>query len=134
MREATKENLKVTGLALGSIPLLFALVALVEWAGLEELFDLAWWTAALFVFVGVWYGKGLKRAGPLCTFVGAILLHLAIAVVYLRSGHAFPSLFFRIFTGPFEGAAVGALLMLVGGPPRRGRRDRKYGSGHHEPR
>lgn len=120
MKRATKKNLVITVLALASIPPAFGLVALAVWAGVWAWFKLVWWTGVIFFLVAIWYGRGLRRARPLCAFAGAVLLHLAIVLAYVRSAHRFPSLSFRIMFGPVEMLIVGALLMLVGGPPENG--------------
>lgn len=119
MKKTTKENLKIAAWALGSIPVLFGIVLLVQWAGVEKWFDLAWWTGAVFGFAAARYGKGLKRIGPICVFVGALLLHLALTIAYLRSGRPFPSLLLGIVVATLEATAVITLLRLVGGPPSR---------------
>lgn len=135
IKEATQDNLKIAALALGSIPVVFGLIALMDWAGLNGMkwFNVMWWTGGIFVVVAVWYGGGLRRGGPLCVFLAALALHTSILIMYLRSGHPIPSVFFLFFS-PFEATAIGMVLMLVGGPPERRTRGATHSSDREEPR
>ena len=82
-------------------------------------FGLVLWTAVIFGLLGTLYSRDLRKTRCLLVFVGLLVVHTSALYFYLRQVEAFPNVFFLFFS-PFEGAAIGVMLMLFrGAKPHR---------------
>jgi hypothetical protein len=93
----------------------------VDWVGLyRKWFEFVVWTLAVFGLLGLAYGRRLKKMRPLAVFLGLLLLHTVVFVLYLRSvNRLVDASFFILF--PLEGGFISLVMATLGGTSLRGR-------------
>jgi Na+/proline symporter len=128
----------LSGILVGALLLTLELVG-VDWAGLyRKWFGFVLWSALMFGLLGIAYGRRLRRAKALAVFLGLLLVHVVVFVLYLRSVERLPDTAF-IFYFPLEGGLIGLVMTTLGGtrlPPgfrlRKAPQERP-GEQHHRP-
>ncbi len=135
MKANTKENLKLTALALLFIAVVFpiGLALEIHHINFEKWFGLIWWTAIIFGLLASLYSRDLRKFRCLAVFLGFLAIHASALFFYLRHATAFPNLFFLFFS-PLEGAAIGVMLFIFGGakPHREWRAARRRSASRRE--
>lgn len=116
MKKSTKENLQVTALALGSVPVAVGFIGLLAWLGLDEMkwFGVVLWTTMIFGVPVYLHPEDFKRIRCLVVFFVALAVHLAVLTACLRGVSGFPNTFFLFFSVP-EIGIVATLLYFLGG-------------------
>ena len=111
MTQDAKIALSAVGTALG----LFGYGALLAWSGVRwrVWFPFSGYTLFVFGFVIFYFWSSLRRWKCLVLLVGMMGLHVLGFGYYLASAEAFPWELY--FLAPFEGVAIGAVLIGIGG-------------------
>ncbi len=119
MKPSTKENLQIAAIALGSVPIAFGLIILLDWLGLDGLkwFGAVLWTAAIFGIPVSVHPEDFRKVRCRLVFSAALAIHLAVLTVYLRGVSNFPNRFFFYFSLP-ELAVILTALYFLGGAGR----------------
>jgi hypothetical protein len=133
VKRATKDNLQIAALALGSIPVVLGFIGLLYWLGLDGLkwFGALAYTGLIFgVLAGV-HPEEFKKPRWVMVYFAALAVHLTVLTIYLRGVSNFPGAFFFLFFWfPEIGMIAIALWYFGGGGAGRGRHRHDKGAGH----